>query len=212
MMKDIILLGGGGHCSSVIDSIASTNRYNIIGILDQKQNVGTYVQGIKIIGDDDDLLHYFNQGVKHAFVTTGSIGDCSLRIKLVNLLKRTGFKLPPIIDSTAVIANSAKIGDGTFVGKRATLNTNVVIGDNCIINTATVIEHDTSIDSFCHIAPGTIISGGVSIHRETHIGTNSTIIQNIDIGHNTIIGAGSVVVKDIGSNKKAFGNPCKEVL
>ena len=30
-MRDIILIGGGGHCKSCIDVIEMTNKYNIIG-------------------------------------------------------------------------------------------------------------------------------------------------------------------------------------
>ena len=32
-MEKIILLGGGGHCKSVIDTIVSSNLYEIIGII-----------------------------------------------------------------------------------------------------------------------------------------------------------------------------------
>jgi len=35
-MEDIILIGGGGHCRSVIDVIESENKFLIRGIVDQK--------------------------------------------------------------------------------------------------------------------------------------------------------------------------------
>ena len=31
---NLVLIGGGGHCVSVIDIIENENRFNIIGILD----------------------------------------------------------------------------------------------------------------------------------------------------------------------------------
>lgn len=210
-MNDIILIGGGGHCNSVIDSLKDSTELNIVGILDLKNKIGTLNNGVKIIGEDNDLKYYFKQGIKNAFVTAGGIGDNSLRIKLFNLAKEIGYKIPAIIDKNAIVSDTALIGDGTFIGKGAIINTSVIVGENCIINSGAIIDHDCRVSDFCHIAPGTTLSGGVYIDKKSHIGTNSTVIQNIRIGMNTIIGAGSVVVKDIGSKKKAYGNPCKVV-
>ncbi len=36
-MKNIILLGGGGHCKSSIDVIEKENKFRIVGIFDKKK-------------------------------------------------------------------------------------------------------------------------------------------------------------------------------
>lgn len=211
MMEDIILIGGGGHCKSVIDSIYRLGEYKIVGILDLAHKVGSEVNGVKIIGTDDKLEYYYKNGIKNAFLTMGSIGDIKLRKRLYSIGSNIGYRFPNIIDKTAILGGRVKIGYGNFIGKGVIINIGAKINDNCIINTGAIIEHDCKIENFCHVASGTTISGNVSIGKNTHVGTNSTIIQNIKIGKNTIIGAGSVVVKDIGNNIKAYGNPCKEV-
>jgi NADH/NAD ratio-sensing transcriptional regulator Rex len=38
---EIILVGGGGHCKSVIDLITSNDIFQIVGILDLKEKVGS---------------------------------------------------------------------------------------------------------------------------------------------------------------------------
>jgi sugar O-acyltransferase (sialic acid O-acetyltransferase NeuD family) len=210
-MEDIILIGGGGHCKSIIDTINELKKYNIIGILDIADKLGNEICGIKIIGTDDSLEYYYKNGVRNAFLTIGSIGDTLIRRKLYSIALNIGYIFPNIIDNTAIVSDKIEIGHGNFIGKGAIININVKIANNTIINTGAIIEHDCYIGSFCHIAPGTAINGNVVIGENTHIGTNSTIIQNIKIGDNTIIGAGSVVVKNIESNIKAYGNPCKEV-
>lgn len=209
-MEDIILIGGGGHCKSVIDSISKSKDFNIIGILDLPDKVGEEILGVKIIGTDDQLEYYFKNGVKYAFLTAGSIGDVSLRRKLYTVALDIGYIFPSIIDSTAIISDSVKIGYGSFIGKGVIINSNTIIGNNCIVNTGVIIEHDCYIGDFCHIAPGSTLSGGVNIGENSHVGTNSTIIQNINIGENTVIGAGSVVIRDIRNNRRAYGNPCRE--
>lgn len=211
-MENILLIGGGGHCKSVIDTINEGKLFNIVGILDIQKKVGTYLNDIKIIGTDDDLEFYYKKGISNIFITLGSIGNPKLRIEIYNRAKEIRFKIPIIIDKTAIVSKKVVLKEGTFIGKGSIVNTNVEIGRNCIINTKSVIEHDCKIGDFVHIAPGSVLSGGVHIEENSHIGTNSTIIQNIRIGANTIIGAGSVVIEDINKNTIAYGNPCREVI
>ena len=36
-MKEIILIGGGGHCKSVIDVIEQEGKFKIVGIVDKPE-------------------------------------------------------------------------------------------------------------------------------------------------------------------------------
>jgi FlaA1/EpsC-like NDP-sugar epimerase len=59
--EKIILIGGGGHAHSVIDVIEQENKYEIVGIIDVKENIGKKVLGYEVIACDDDLessYHY----------------------------------------------------------------------------------------------------------------------------------------------------------
>lgn len=211
MSKKILLIGGGGHCKSVLDSLLGTKDYSDIGIIEKEESLGDQILGVPIIGCDDDLPRLYQAGFTHAFVTVGSIGNPKLRIKLFSTLEKIGFELPNIIDETAVVSHHVQLEKGIFVGKNAVINAGSIISKGAIINTSTLIEHDCVIEEFVHIAPGTVLCGEVHIGTETHIGANSVIKQQIRIGPKTVIGMGSVVVHDIGSNIIAFGHPCKEV-
>jgi sugar O-acyltransferase (sialic acid O-acetyltransferase NeuD family) len=210
-MESLILVGGGGHCKSVLDSIRTSNKFNVVGILDLNENVGSFIDGVQVIGTDEDYKKLYIEGIKNAFITVGSIKSTELRERIYNKLKLIGFKLPVIIDSSAIVSKNVQIGQGTFIAKGAIVNSSSKIGHNCIVNTGSIIEHDCNIGDFCHIAPGSTLSGGVKMGKGSLIGTNSTIIQGIEIGSNTVIGAGSVVVKNIKNNTIAYGNPCREV-
>ncbi len=210
-MEKIILLGGGGHCKSVIDTIVSSNLYEIVGIIDLKQNIGQYINSVEILDSDENLIKYKKAGVENAFISIGSIGDTSVRRKLYDLAKKIGFEIPKIVDNSAIVSKDTEILEGTFIGKGTIINTKAVIGSNCIINSGSIVEHDCIVEDFVHISPGSTLCGGVKVGKNSHIGANSTVIQYKTIGENVIIGAGSVVIKDIGSSVKAYGNPCKEV-
>lgn len=208
--KKILLIGGGGHCKSVLDSLYSKNYYDDIGIIDQKTDTDMVLKA-PIIGTDEDLPVLFREGFREAFITIGSIGDPSLRKKLFKKICDIGFDIPNIIDITASVSRNIRLGRGIFIGKKAVINAGAVIGNVSIINTGGIIEHDCQIGDFVHVAPGTTVCGNVTIGNDSHIGAGSTIIQGIQISKEVIIGAGSVVVNPIMDSGKYYGIPAKKM-
>jgi len=190
MKEKIVLIGGGGHCRSVIDVIEQENKYEIIGIVDTKENVGKKVLDYEIIGCDDDLENIF-LSCKNACITVGHIKSNELRIKLFNLAKEIGFKLPIVISPLAYVSKYAKVDEGTVVMHQALINANVKTGKNCIINSKALIEHDATIEEHCHISTGAIINGGVKVKANSFIGSNSVVKEYISI--EGFIKAGSIV-------------------
>ncbi|WP_036834648.1 acetyltransferase [Pontibacillus litoralis] len=210
-MKKILLIGGGGHCISVIDSIEKIGTYEIAGIIDTADKVGNKVGGHPIIGTDDDLETFYSRGITNAFMTLGSIGDTELRRKLFRQCEAHGFSFPVIMDPSAVVASFTTIGNGTYIGKGAIVNREVSIGKNAILNTGCIIEHNCHIGDFVHIAPRGTIAGNVCIGHNTHIGIGATVIEGKTIGNDVFVGASSNVIHNIKHNAKAYGNPCKVV-
>lgn len=206
--KKLLLIGGGGHCRSVLDSILSKNYYSDIGIID---NIDSVCLGIPVIGRDSDIPKLILRGWTEAFITVGSVGDTKLRHKLYEMVKCAGMIVPTIIDPKAIVARGTEISEGAYVGKRAVVNSGSKIGICSIVNTGAIVEHDCSIGDFSHISPGATVCGQVYIDKNSHVGAGSVVLQNISIGANTMVGAGSIVVNDIPDAVKAYGNPCRVV-
>lgn len=211
MGHKLLLIGGGGHCKSVLDSLYQINDYEDIGIIDAKNKVGETVLDTHIVGTDQDLELLFESGYKKAFITIGGIGDPEIRMKLTAQAKKIGFDFPNIIDPSAVVSLYSELTNGIFVGKKAVINAGTYVGEGAIVNSSSTIEHDCYVEAFSHIAPGSILCGGVRIERETYIGAHSVIKQQVTVGSNTTIGMGSNVLRDVPSNILAYGSPCKEV-
>ncbi len=189
-MQPIVLIGGGGHCRSVIDVIESTKLYKIAGIVDIKEKVGQSVLGYKIIASDDSLPELFKE-YKNAFITIGHIESNLLRKKLFEILKNIGFHLPVIISPFSYVSKYSSIDEGTIVMHHALINVNVKIGKNCIINSKALIEHDAIIEDNCHISTAAVINGGVVVKKDTFFGSNATSRQLSVI--EGFIKAGSIV-------------------
>lgn len=203
--KNLILVGGGGHCKSVIE-VAESAGYEIKGILDMPDEVGKEVlPGHKVIGTDDEIPQYVEEC--DFIITVGFIKNPALRIKLYNKVKAAGGRLATIIASTAHVSKYAELGEGTVIMHHAFVNAGAKIGDNCIINTFVNIEHDAEVGNQCHISTGTMVNGECKIGENCFIGSQSVCANCIGIASDIIIGAGSVVRKSICVKGIYAGNP-----
>lgn len=205
MKRPLILIGGGGHCKSVIE-VAESAGYEIKGILDMPDEVGKEVlPGHKVIGTDDEIPQYVEEC--DFIITVGFIKNPALRIKLYNKVKTAGGRLATIIASTAHVSKYAELGEGTVIMHHAFVNAGAKVGDNCIINTFVNIEHDAVVGNQCHISTGTMVNGECKIGENCFIGSQSVCANCIEIASDIIVGAGSVVRKSIRMKGIYAGNP-----
>lgn len=194
-MKKLILVGGGGHCVSVLDSAIRMEEYDDIVITDPSIRPGTKIMDCPVVGDDSVLQEYYDRGYRSAFITVGNMGDSILRIKLAEKTRRIGFSAPNIIDPSAVISSHANLGGGVYVGKGAIINAMVKIGDYSIVNTGAIIEHECYIGCHSHVAVGARICGNCNIGEESFIGAGATVTQGVNICKNSFVKAGSLVTE-----------------
>ena len=180
MKEKIVLVGGGGHCHSIIDVIEQENKYEIIGIVDIKENLGKKVLNYEVIACDNDLDTIF-QTCKNAIITVGQIESNKIRIEIYDKLKQIGFNLPVIVSPLAYVSKYADVNEGTVIMHHVLINTNVKIGKNCIINTKALIEHDSVVENNCHISTSSVLNGGVTVKENSFFGSNATSKQAIEI-------------------------------
>lgn len=190
--KNLILLGGGGHCKSVID-VAESAGYTILGILDKPEEVGKKVLSYQVIGTDDDIDKYVDKA--EFVITVGQIKSSTVRRQIAERVEKAGGRFATIIAPDAVVSKYATIEQGTVILHHCVVNADARIGSNCIINTMVNIEHDVEIGDFCHISTGTMVNGTVKIGSDTFVGSGSIIYNNIEIPGCSIIPAGTTVRK-----------------
>lgn len=204
--KKLILVGGGGHCKSVID-VAECAGFNVKGILDISENVGKPVLNYTIVGTDEQISDFVKD---HVFVVTvGQIENPYTRIKLHEKIKSAGGELAIIIASTAHVSKYALLGEGSVVMHNAVVNADAKIGKGCIINTFANIEHDAEIGDFCHISTGVMVNGNCKVGSRTFIGSQAVLANGLEIAAGCFISAGSMVRKSIFEKGVYAGNPAE---
>ena len=203
-MKPLMLVGGGGHCQSVIEVAESCGR-TIRGILDVPAEVGMEVLGYPIIGTDDAIANYttFCEFV----ITVGFIKDSSLRIRLYEKVLAAGGVLATLIASTAYVSRHAVIGKGTVVMHHAFVNAGAEVGENVILNTGCNVEHSAQVGNHCHISTGVMVNGDCNVGNNCFIGSQSVLANGVSICNDVLVGAGSFVRKTILKPGVYSGNP-----
>jgi sugar O-acyltransferase (sialic acid O-acetyltransferase NeuD family) len=168
MKPRIVLIGGGGHCKSCIDVIELEAKYTIAGIVDIKEKLRQSALGYKILATDNDLPDLVKE-YQYFFITLGQIKSPDKRIRIFQILRELGARLPVMISPLSYVSKYAEIGDGTIIMHHALINAGAKIGNNCIINNKALIEHDAIIDAVIGCG-GTIIK---NIPTNTSTNTNT---------------------------------------
>ena len=211
--KDIIILGTGGNCIDILDTIHDINDahgsiiYTCQGFLDDDyKKWGTEICGLKVLGplNSANLYHkcYFVNGI-------GSPNNFFRKKEIISQTSLQEERFISIIHPTASVSHLSTIGIGVVIFQHVTITSNVKIGNHVIILPNTVISHDNVIGDYTCIAGGVCISGGVNIGPSCYIGSNSSMIGYIKIGDCCLIGMGSVVLHDVLGHTIVAGNPAR---
>jgi len=190
--KKIILIGGGGHCKSCIDVIELESKYEISGIIDIPEKVGTEVLGYPIIGTDSDITELTKE-FSNFFVTIGHLADVSRRVKVFKSLVELNVNMPVVISPTAYVSKYASVGAGSIIMHHSIINASSKIGENCIINSKALVEHDAVIGNHCHISTCAVVNGGVEVGSCTFYGSGAVSKQYTKITENSFIAANSII-------------------
>jgi len=194
--RPYILLGSGGH-AKVVHSLLLENKLKILGVCDPhlaESNCNSW-RGLKILGNDLDLLKYANSEV---FIANG-IGFADLGViirQIYERLKQEGYIFPTLIHPHACVDKTAVIENGCQIMAGCVIQADVIIGVNSVINTGAMVDHESVIGANVHIAPGAKLCGKVTIGAGCYIGAGSIVIQGIEIQANKFVKALALVKRN----------------
>lgn len=213
MKPDIILIGGGNHAHYSIDIIEKEDKYNILGIIDSVQEVGSIRFGYPILGRQEDIKDIIKNYSDPRCPVGGLItmGDNWSRYYVRQQIEQLvpGFPWFNAIHPSVIIGNDVQLGHGIIAMAGVIFNPKSVIKDFTFFATGAQIEHDCMIREYASVSAGSTMGGFVDLGRFSAITLGVTIADRIKIGENSVIGAGSLVLKDIPDNILAYGSPAK---
>jgi sugar O-acyltransferase (sialic acid O-acetyltransferase NeuD family) len=205
----IIVIGGSDQGRQVIDALTARGDDTIVGILDRAIPRGTAIDGVPVIGTDDELQASALQANADGYVV--AIGDNFARGAI---LERERAACPHLAAVTvthpaAVVARDAVIGAGSILLAGAVVSNGCTVGRGVLLGTNSSIDHDCTVDDHASLGPGVATGGTVHIGHASAIGVGASVVHGISIGDHTVIGAGAVVAADIPECVIAYGVPAK---
>jgi acetyltransferase EpsM len=204
-MRNLVLLGAGGHSYVIYDALKAMNSdMRIATVLDDNKELwGNRFNDCLIDGPFEKISNIKADGIVIA------IGNNYARKRVFEIAKTAEIPFVNVIHPRAVIGGNVTFGEGIVIFANVVVNNGVTIGDNVILNTSCTIDHHCVIGAHAHIAPGVHLAGGVTVGEGTFIGIGAVAIPKITIGSWTIIGAGGVVIRDIPAAVTAVGVPAE---
>ena len=201
----IIILGAGGHSSSVA-SVAISAGFKIRAFVDPLCQLGNHL-GVPSYSSITQIENF----ASYSF--TIAVGDNSKRQEIYErAIEEFGsLRFPILAHQSSVISSFSEVAEGTVIMPLSIVGHNSVVGKFCILNTRSSLDHDCLMQDFSSLAPGAITSGLVTIGTRSAVSLGAVIKQRVTIGNDTIIGANSYVNQDIESNCIAYGTPAKKI-
>lgn len=201
-MKDLVIVGAGGHAREVHQSMLAINRvsptWNFLGFIDDFAR-STEVAGCPVLGGMAWLRG------KTCYMVV-AIGSPAVRRRVVNeLLLQESAEFATLIHPSAQVGNSVVLEPGCMVSAGAILTADVKIGRHVIVNTGAVVSHDCQIADFCTIAPMSCLCGAVRLGEGAELGASVTIIPGVSLGKWSMAGAGTTVIRNVPDNETVVG-------
>lgn len=114
-----------------------------------------------------------------------------------------------LIDETAVISDTALIGEGCIIQAHAVVSSEAVIKENCMFMLQTIVGHHAVVESHCVASPKATVGGYSHVGAGAFLGLGSSMMQGVDIGSGAIVGMGSMVFKNVEDGATVIGNPAR---
>lgn len=155
--QNLLILGAGQYGFVARETAQAMAYFEQIDFLDDNSELA--------IGRLDDYKKALGR-YTYAFV---AIGNPQLRLRLLNELTESGFKLPVLVHPQAVVMPSTQVAGGTIVEAQAVVNSNSVVGVGCLICAGAVVNHNSVLGDVCQIDCGAVVPARSTVPSGTKV-------------------------------------------
>lgn len=205
-----VILGGGGHARVIIDALRAGGAAEPAAILDSDKALhGSQVDGVRIVGSDEELPRLRAGGWAHFAMGMGGAGNNAPRRRVYDFALSAGLQPVTIVHPRAFVSPAATLGPGAQIMPGSLVCAGAALGANVLVNSGAIVEHDCNVGDHVHVASGACLCGAVTVGVGAHLGARCVVRQGITIGASALVAAGAVVVKDVPAGQKVAGVPAR---
>jgi len=218
-MHKLIIVGAGGfgaeaawvarEMTSVSSRADSLNTgWNLVGFADSDERKRqTLHAGYPVHGTIEQAAEAFDDELWFFC----AIGDNSARQHLASAAQLLGWKPATLVHPTALIADTASVLAGTYVGPGSVVSNNARVGEHVIINMHVSLGHDVVVGDYSQLSPGSRISGFCHIEDLVFLGSNAVLMPGTQVGRGAVVGACSLARGQVEADTTVCGVPARIV-
>lgn len=195
-MKRLALIGSKEFAEQILEFVATTNEYVVVGYFDDFEKKGSLVRGLPVLGKISEAeCCYSNKLFDYLFFAAG-YNNFGFRDSTFSSIKG---KIPfaNIIMPDVEIGKNVRLGEGIFIGNHSIIGDNTIIGDNVFIHGNTIIAHDNVIGNHTYISGRVDTAGFCCIGERNFVGIKVLFSDHVKTCNDVWIGLGCIVAKDI---------------
>jgi sugar O-acyltransferase (sialic acid O-acetyltransferase NeuD family) len=204
----LVLVGGGGHASDVLQAVEAINDaqpiYRVVGIVDDGDVDSRRFPGggVSHLGPVD-LLPSLNA----AYVLC--LGWPWTRYAVARRIGEQAEPAPPIVHPSAELGAGAELGPGSVVLGHAHLSPFVRFGSHALVSYLASVGHDSSFGDHASVMPNAAVSGDVLAGHRVLVGSGAVVLEGVQLGDDVRVGAGAAVVGDVADGCTVVGVPAR---
>lgn len=206
-MNNLILIGAGGLAREVAEAVAATDRYRILGIVDDDPALhGTTVAGVPVIGGLEQL--YWDRS-SYVVVCTG---QGRTRRAIVMLLAEHDIgpsRFATVVHPSVHVPASCFLGVGSVLLAQVAVTADARIGRHVVAMPNVTVTHDDVVGDYATLCAGVSLAGGVTVGPGAYLGTNASVRQGLRVGAGSTLGMGSALLEDLPDGETWAGVPAR---
>ncbi|MBL8894966.1 MAG: acetyltransferase [Rhizobiales bacterium] len=116
-----------------------------------------------------------------------------------------------LVDPSAVIASSVRLGEGIYINAGATIGADAHLDDGVLVNRNASVGHHARLERYVSLGPAVTICSECHIGKGAMIGAGAVVAPKIQVGDNSVVAVGAVVAKNVPAQCVVAGNPARIV-
>lgn len=204
MPQPLAILGTHVFAEEVADLVEQSGGYELVAFVEnwERERTENTLLGRPVLWVDELAAH---AGEWQAICAIGS----PERRAYVEQVAAMGIEFATLVHPSAVVAPSARLGEGCVVSPGTVIAAQSRIGSHVILNRGVLVGHHTSVGSCVTLSPAANVAGCVEIGDGVFLGMGATVIDRRRVGAGALVAAGAVVVRDVPEGARVQGVPAR---
>jgi len=212
---DVVIIGGRGNGTAVQAAIeAAAHAGQSVSVLGFLNDGGAdSLDGSPVLDrlspeSVGRFLHRPSTNFTWALTSSSLREDSKKRFEYLKIPKE---RLQTIVDPSAFVSRTAKLGSGVVVHAFSYIAPGASIGDNSVIWPQTFIGTNAVLGEFSYVAANASVGASATLAEGAYLGMNAVARERTHLGYWSVAGMGAVVIKPVEDFQTVVGNPARPI-